>query len=62
MLALNNLRIVIGNKTQTNKKQTNQILLCITNYSIKHQSFVFTVSNDKILLFQAIQFSITQQN
>ena len=33
-------------------------LLCITNNSIKHQSFVYTQLNDQTILFQAIQFII----
>ena len=35
-----------------------QILLCITNNSIKHQSFVYTQLNYQTVLFQIIQFSI----
>ena len=34
-------------------------MLCITNNSIKHQSFVYTHLNDQTLLFQIIQFSIS---
>ena len=34
-----------------------QVLQCITNNSIKHQSFIYTLLNDLIVLFQAIQFS-----
>ena len=34
-----------------------QILLCITNSSIKHQSFVYTEFNDQTVLFQIIQFN-----
>ena len=34
-----------------------QILLCITNNSIKHQSFVYTQLNDQTVLFQAIKLS-----
>ena len=34
------------------------ILLCITNNSIKHQSFVYTQLNDQTVLFLTIQFSI----
>ena len=34
-----------------------QVLLCITNNSIKHQSFVYIQLNDQIVLFQIIQFS-----
>ena len=36
-----------------------QVLLCITNNSIKHQSFVYAQSNDQTVLFQAIQFNIS---
>ena len=35
-----------------------QVLLCITNNSIK-QSFVYTQLNDQTVLFQSIQFSIS---
>ena len=35
-----------------------QVLLCITNISIKHQSFAYTQLHDQIVLFQSIQFSI----
>ena len=35
-----------------------QVLLCITNNSIQHQSFVSTPLSDQTLLFQAIQFSL----
>ena len=35
-----------------------QVLLCITNNSIKHQSFVYTQLNDLTDLFLTIQFSI----
>ena len=35
-----------------------QVLLCITNNSIKHQSFVYTQVNDQTVLVQTIQFSI----
>ena len=35
-----------------------QVLLCITNNSIKHQSFVYTQLNDQTVLFLTIQFSI----
>ena len=38
-----------------------QVLLCITNNSMKHQSFVSEL-NDQIVLFQTIQFSISQQS
>ena len=33
-----------------------QILQCITNYSIKYQSFVYTQLNDQTVLFPAIHF------
>ena len=36
-----------------------QVLLCITNNSIKPQLFVYTVLNDQTILFQTIQFSIS---
>ena len=36
-----------------------QVLLCITNNSFKHQSFVYTQLNDQIVLFLTIQFSIS---
>ena len=36
-----------------------QVLSCITNNSIKHQSFVYTQLNDQTVLFQTIQFSIS---
>ena len=36
-----------------------QILLCITNNSIKHQSFVYIQLNDQTVLFQTIQFSMS---
>ena len=35
-----------------------QILLCITNNSIKHQSFVYKQLNDQTIVFQIIQFSL----
>ena len=34
-----------------------QVLLCITNNSIKPQSFVYTQLNDRTVSFQTIQFS-----
>ena len=37
-----------------------QVLLRITNNSIKHQSFVYIQLNDQIVQFQTIQFSIKQ--
>ena len=36
-------------------------MLCITNHSIKHQSFVYRQLNVKIVLFQTIQFRINPQ-
>ena len=36
-----------------------QVLICITKNSFKHQSFVYTQSNDKTVLFLAILFSIS---
>ena len=36
-----------------------QVLLCITNNSIKHQSFVYTQLNYQTVLFLAIQFNIS---
>ena len=44
-----------------NKVKWFQALLCITNNSIKHQSFVYTQLNVKTVLFQTIQFSISTQ-
>ena len=38
-----------------------QVLLCITDDSIKHLSFVYTQLNDLTVLFLTIQFSISQQ-
>ena len=38
-----------------------QLLLCITDNSIKHQSFVYTQLNDQTVLFQTIQFIISIQ-
>ena len=37
-----------------------QALLYITSNSFKHQSFVYKQLNDQTLLFQTIQFSISQ--
>ncbi len=39
-----------------------QVLLCITNNSIKHQPFVDTELNDQTVLFLTSQFSISQQS
>ena len=36
-----------------------QVLLCITNNSIKHQLFVYTQLKGQIVLFLKIQFSIS---
>ena len=36
-----------------------QVLLCVTNNSIKHQSFVYTQLNDQTVQFLTIQFSIS---
>ena len=44
-----------------NKVKCSQALLCITNNRIKHQSFIYTQLNVKIILFQIIQFSISTQ-
>ena len=38
-----------------------QVLLCITNNSIKNQSFVYSQSNVKTVLFQTTQFGISKQ-
>ena len=37
-----------------------QVLLFITNNSIKHHSFIYTQLNDQTVQFQTIQFSISQ--
>ena len=47
--------------SSVNKVKCFQVLLCITNYSIKHQSFIFTQFNVKTVLFQTIQFIISTQ-
>ena len=36
-----------------------QVLLCITNNSIKHQSFAYTKLNDQTVLFLTIHFCIS---
>ena len=36
-----------------------QVLLFKTNNAIKHQTFVYTQLNDKTVLFQTIQFSMS---
>ena len=38
-----------------------QLLLCITNNLIKHQSFVYTWFNDQTLVFQTILFNMSTQ-
>ena len=40
-----------------NKVKWFQILRCITNNSIKHQSFIYTQLKEKTVIFQTIQFS-----
>ena len=42
-----------------NKVKWFQVLLCITNNSIKHQSFIYAELNAKTVLFQIIQFCIS---
>ena len=37
------------------------VVLCFTNNSIKHKSFVYTRLNDQTVLFLTTQFSISQQ-
>ena len=44
-----------------NKVKWFQVLLCIINNSIKHQSFIYTQLNVKTVLFQTIQFSLSTQ-
>ena len=44
-----------------NKVKWFQVLLCITNNLIKHQSFIYTQLNVKAVLFQIIQFRISTQ-
>ena len=44
-----------------NKIKWFQVMQYITNNSIKHQSFVYIQLNVKLVLFQAIQFSISTQ-
>ena len=36
-----------------------EVLLCILNNSIKHQSFDYIQLNDETVLFQTIQFSLS---
>ena len=45
------------NLAQVNKVKWFQILLCITNNSIKHESFIYTQLKDQTVLFQTTQFS-----
>ena len=40
------------NLALVNKVKWFQVLLCITNNSIKHQSFVYTQLNDQTVLLQ----------
>ena len=47
------------NIAQVNGIKLFQVLLCITNTSIKHQSFIYTELNDQTVLFLTIQFSIS---
>ena len=42
-----------------NKVNSFQVLLCISNNSMKHQSFVYTQLNDQTVLYLTIQFSIS---
>ena len=44
-----------------NKVKCFQVFLCITNISIKHQSFIYMQLNVQTVLFQTIQFSISTQ-
>ena len=44
---------------QVNKVRWFKVLLCITNDSIKHQSFVYIQLNVKTVLFQIIQFTMS---
>ena len=36
-------------------------MLCVTNNSVKHQSFIYTQLNVKAVLFQTIQFRLSTQ-
>ena len=47
---------------EVNKIKWLLVLFGITNYSIKHQSFVYIQLNDQTILFQTIQLSINQQS
>ena len=54
-LKLNLLYTYIDDKWFVNKVKQFQVLLWITNNSIKHQSFVYMLGNDQTVLFQTIQ-------
>ena len=47
------------NLAYVNRLKWFQVLLCITNNSIKHQSFLYTLLNDQTVLFLTIHFSIS---
>ena len=47
------------NLAQVKKIKWFQVLLCITNNSIKHQSFVYTQLNDQTLLFLSHLFALS---
>ena len=47
------------NLAEVNKVKWFQVLLSITNNSIKHQSFVYTQLNEQTVLFLTIQFSLS---
>ena len=53
-------KIVVDSLKFTNEMNVKwfQVLLCITNNSIKHEWFVYTQLNDKTVLFQTIQFNM----
>ena len=36
-----------------------QVLICISSYLIKHNSFVYTQLNDQIVVFKKIQFNMS---
>ena len=42
-----------------NKVKWFQVLLCITNNLTEHQTFVYTQLNDRTVVFQTIQFSLS---
>ena len=46
--------------SNTSVSMNTQVLLCITNNSMKPQSFIYTL-NIKIFSFQTLQFSMTTQ-